>query len=346
MPKVLLTDDNAEMLETLERIFDFYDFEVEKAVNGEQAVKMAEETQPDLILLDGAMPVMDGFEACKILKTRKETRHIPIVFLTANYVSPKDRIAGLELGADDYLLKPFNSKELVMRSKAILKRNDMLHRLKDDNQRLAEKNKKIQQELKSLLEQSKNIDKNSFLDQVTGLYNQVYFNRRIKEEFSRAVRHKTPLSIIIVNVNNLEKVNESLGTQIGSYVIMKMANHLLNKTRISDVLSRADDGRFYIILPHTDAQGAFLEAERIRVILAGVNFIEDDLLETIKYPKRKISEFENLSVNLGVASFPDEMQYITDDRKLLSSALDALMRATRSGTDKTFAYNKMNQPSV
>ena len=160
MPSILIADDNAEMLETLERIFALYEFDVYKAENGKKAIEIAEKELPDLIILDAKMPVMDGFEACKILKNNHHTRDIPVVFLTANYIQPTDRVTGLQLGADDYLLKPFNSKELVARVKSIIKRNEILRMLKDENHRLAETTKKIQRELKAVLEHSQVVSAN------------------------------------------------------------------------------------------------------------------------------------------------------------------------------------------
>lgn len=338
MPKVLIADDNAEMLETLEQIFTFYQFDVIKAKDGVEAVAATEKHLPDLVVLDGMMPEMDGFEACKALKNKSKTKHIPVVFLTANYIDVKDRITGFELGADDYILKPFNSKELVARCNTILQRHNMMHMLRNENEELNSKNKEIEDELASLLERSKNTEDNTFIDNVTGLYNFSFFQKRLKEEFLRAKRHSNELSVVIIGFSNLEKINEVFGNQIGNYVIMKMANSLLNKTRVSDVLARSDNDRFYIILPQTDAQGCYFEAERIRVTLSGVNYFDDDLIETIKYPKRKISEFQNIGINLGVATFPMEGETIREDHELLNYAEEALKKSRAKGNNMTIAY--------
>lgn len=338
MPKVLIADDNAEMLETLEQIFTFYRFDVVKAKDGAEAVTAAEKHLPDIVVLDGMMPVMDGFEACKALKNKSKTKDIPVVFLTANYIDVKDRITGFELGADDYILKPFNSKELVARCNTILQRHNMMHMLRNKNEELNSKNKEIEDELANLLERSKNNEDNTFIDNVTGLYNFNFFQKRLKEEFLRSKRHSNELSVVIIGFSNLEKINEVFGNQIGNYVIMKMANSLLNKTRASDVLARSDNDRFYIILPQTDAQGCYFEAERIRVTLSGVNYFDDDLIETIKYPKRKISEFQNIGINLGAATYPMEGETIREDHELLNYAEEALKKSRATGNNMTIAY--------
>ncbi len=339
MPKVLIADDNAEMLETLEQIFTFYQFDVIKAQDGKEAVETTEKQMPDLIVLDGMMPVMDGFEACKALKGKSKTKDIPVVFLTANYIDVKDRITGFELGADDYILKPFNSKELVTRCKKILQRHSMMSMLRNKNEELNTKNKKIEDELANILERSKTADEATFIDKVTGLYNFNFFQKRLKEEFLRAKRHQNDLSLVIVGFRNLEKINDVFGHQIGNYIIMKMANSLLNKTRTSDVLARSENDRFYIILPQTDAQGCYFEAERIRVTLGNVNYFDDDLIETIKYPKRRIGDFQNIGINLGAVSYPIEGETVREDHELLNYAEEAFKKSRATGDDITIAYS-------
>jgi len=341
MPKILVADDNEEMLETLERIFLFYQFEVEKARDGKEAVELAEKTQPDIILLDGMMPVMDGFEACRIIKSKLETKDIPIVFLTANYVKTKDRIIGFELGADDYLLKPFNSKELVARTRSILKRGDMLRSLKNENEQLSEKNKQIQDELKNLLDQSKEIDRDSIIDPLTGLYSYAFFKRRLKEEFQRAVRYETDISLVIVSFENLDKTNETFGQQMMNYLMMKMANLLLNKTRASDIVARSADDMFYIILPQTDEQGAYLEAERIRVTLTDVDFLNDEILETLNVSRRKIADLRQISANVGVATCKAEEIKKKTDEDLFAITMQALRASENTAGSVTIAYGKI-----
>jgi diguanylate cyclase (GGDEF)-like protein len=346
MPKVLIADDNEEMLETLEQIFSFYHFDVIRALDGQQAINVAEKSSPDLIVLDGMMPVLDGFEACKILKSHKKTKDIPVVFLTANYIEVKDRITGFELGADDYILKPFNSKELVARCNTILRRHDMMKLLRNENDELVHHNKEIQDELSNLIERSKKTDENSVLDPVTGLYNFAFFTKRLTEEFLRAKRHGTELSLVIIGFRNLDKINDLLGNQIGNFVTMKIANCLLNKTRASDILARAETDRMYILLPQTDAQGGYFEAERIRVTLGGVNYVDDELMSTVNFPKRKISEFQNLGINLGVATYPVDDETIDDQNELMAKAEEALKKSRSSGDNITVAYGKDNPKNI
>lgn len=342
MPKVLVADDNEEMLETLERIFSFYQFEVLKANNGLEAVEIARRVTPDIILLDGMMPEMDGFDACKELKSSDQTKDLPIVFLTANYTDVQDRIKGFELGADDYLLKPFNSKELVTRVNTILKRTEMLRLIKQENEELTNKNKYIKQELASFLERTKKTDKNSIIDPLTGLYNFAFFKRRLREEYLRAIRYESPLSLVIIGVNNFEKINETLGYQLGNYIIIRMANYILNKTREVDILCHHQDDGFCILLPQTNEQGGFNKAERIRAALSNAEYIDDEVVETIKFARRRITEHKNITVNLGVASYPLESVTCNDENDLFKMARQALSKSQASGENLTVSYAQMN----
>jgi diguanylate cyclase (GGDEF)-like protein len=317
MPSILIADDNEEMLETLERIFELYEFDVFKAKNGKEAVEIADKEEPDLIILDAKMPVMDGFEACKRIKKSHKTRDIPVVFLTANYIQPTDRVMGLQLGADDYLLKPFNSKELVARVKSIIKRNDIMRMLKDENHRLAIANKKIQKELKAFIEHSQAASENPMIDQLTGLYNFKFFKIRLEEEIQISGRYGRDLSLAVISIEQMDRLNEVLGHQLGNYILMKMANFLLTKTRKADILARSADGLFYVLMPHTDQEGAFIEAERIRVVLSTTDYLDEDILETLHPGKRKLPELQNLIVKVGViTSTPDELKEQSADMLL------------------------------
>lgn len=320
MPKILVADDNQEMLDTLERIFSFYKFEVAKAENGREAVELARSVHPDLILLDGMMPVMDGFEACKILKSESSTKHIPIVFLTANYIQEEDKITGFELGADDYLLKPFNSKELVARTNALLKRTEMMYQLKSENEELLQKNRQIEEKLTVLIKRTDQTDKEAFIDPLTGLYKFSFFEKRLREEFQRAIRYGTPLSLVVIKLNNLEELLKKLGGQLGNYLLIKLTNYLLTKTRTSDILARGQEGGFYVLLPQTDRLGCAREAGRLRKALDNAEYIDKSFIETVKISKREMDNFRKINIGFGMSSYPDPGLEMADEKVMLSLA--------------------------
>lgn len=116
---VLVVDDTPKNIQVLGTILREEGFNINVATNGKEAIETANKVNPDIILLDIMMPEMDGFEACKLLKQNEKTAHIPIIFLTAK-TEAEDILKGFELGANDYVTKPFNSAELLARVKTHL----------------------------------------------------------------------------------------------------------------------------------------------------------------------------------------------------------------------------------
>ncbi len=119
--KILIVDDEPDVVELVEYNLKNAGFDVIKCGDGNEALKKIQNEKPDLILLDIMLPNIDGFEICKILKRNQDTAAIPVIMLTAK-AAEVDKIVGFELGADDYITKPFSPRELVLRVKTLLKR--------------------------------------------------------------------------------------------------------------------------------------------------------------------------------------------------------------------------------
>jgi CheY-like chemotaxis protein len=113
---ILIVDDTSENIKMLALILEKNGYEIAIAINGNAALKFCEHYKPDLILLDIMMPEMDGYEVCELLKKSKETKEIPVIFITAK-VDKTDVVKGFEVGAVDYITKPFFSEELLARIK-------------------------------------------------------------------------------------------------------------------------------------------------------------------------------------------------------------------------------------
>ncbi len=120
-PKVLVVDDEKNIVETITYNLEKAGFRTLTAHDGKRAVELAQREVPDLITLDVMLPELDGWEVCRLLRQDSRTKRIPIIMLTVKG-DETDKVVGLELGADDYLTKPFSPKELIARAKAILRR--------------------------------------------------------------------------------------------------------------------------------------------------------------------------------------------------------------------------------
>ena len=129
--RILIVDDTPANIQTLAAILKSKGYQISAATNGKQAIEVLARMQPDLILLDVMMPEMDGFETCRQLKAAERWRHIPVIFLTAK-TETADIVQGFELGAVDYVAKPFNTHELLARVNTHL----TMDRLRRENERL------------------------------------------------------------------------------------------------------------------------------------------------------------------------------------------------------------------
>ena len=124
--KILIVEDDRDIVEMIEYNLREEGYETLSALNGEDGVELASKEHPDLIILDIMLPIMDGFEVCRALRSNDITARIPIIILSAKS-QETDKVVGLELGADDYVTKPFSPRELIARIRAILRR-DREHR--------------------------------------------------------------------------------------------------------------------------------------------------------------------------------------------------------------------------
>ena len=131
--KILIVEDERDIVDLLRYNLKQENFEVDVVRNGADVLPRAVDNPPDLILLDLMLPEVDGLIVCRLLKNDPRTKKIPIVMLTAK-VDEQDRVTGLELGADDYITKPFSPREVVLRINAVLRRMNAGNNDKDENQ--------------------------------------------------------------------------------------------------------------------------------------------------------------------------------------------------------------------
>lgn len=230
---VLIIDDTTANLDIVSDFLMNYD--VIASSSGHEALEIVKSEKIDLILLDIMMPDMDGYEVCKILKSSRNTKDIPIIFLTSK--SDEDSIElAYEIGGIDYVTKPFKPKELLAKVKRELYLQD------------------LQEELKLL----------ASLDPLTKLYNRRYFMETAKQILELAQRNRTKTSLIILDIDKFKRVNDVYGHKAGDDVIIALSSNLLDISRKSDLMSRWGGEEFVLLLPNTDINGALIIAEKIR----------------------------------------------------------------------------------
>jgi len=235
MAKILLIDDSRLIAHVAKTILTKLGHEVILAQDGMAGLEAAKSEQPDIILLDLIMPVMDGFQVCQQLKEEGGTKEIPVIMLTSK-AEAADKVRGLEMGALDYVTKPFDEGELVARVNTQLK----LKELREALQELANR------------------------DGLTGLYNHRYFHEQLSKDLLRARRYHESLSCVLLDIDHFKKFNDTHGHQTGDVVLSTLGQVIKDSIRDSDFAARYGGEEFALILYHSDESGAYDVAERLR----------------------------------------------------------------------------------
>ena len=235
LPTVLIVDDTPANIQILAQALR-HDYTIQIAANGPAALALLQEAnKPDLILLDVVMPEMDGYEVCRRIKQDPATWHIPVIFVTA-MDQFKDQQRGFDLGAVDYITKPFGVPLVIARVKVHI-------RLK----------------LKSEM-----LEKLAFLDGLTDIPNRRGLEDTLTKEWGRAKRSGTPLSALMIDVDRFKAFNDHYGHGAGDECLRRVAQVLeRGLMRPGDFIGRYGGEEFSVILPNCDTAGAALVAENL-----------------------------------------------------------------------------------
>ena len=232
---VLIVDDETSNIMALTHILS-QEYTIYAAKNGQDAIEAALEHTPDLILLDVLMPVMDGYEVIAALKNADKTRTIPVIFVTG-LNSAQDEEKALALGAVDYISKPFSAAIVKLR---------------------------VQNQIK-ILNYINTIEELSLVDPLTCLPNRRSFDERLRLEWGRAIRTRTPLSILVLDLDNFKNYNDAYGHIQGDALLQAVARVFARELKRSvDFVARWGGEEFVVLLADTDWDAALVVADRIR----------------------------------------------------------------------------------
>ncbi len=242
---ILIVDDTVENIRLLSKLLKDEGYQVRGAADGKTALMLCEKKPPSLILLDIMMPGMNGYDVCRSLKDKPETKDIPVIFLSAlNELT--DKISAFQAGGVDYISKPFEALEVLARV-ATHARIVALQRT------LMEKNA----QLITLAE----------TDSLTGLFNRRYLISAVKES-------SVQYSVILFDIDDFKQINDLYGHQLGDEVLITLSNTVKSLSNEHDIASRWGGEEFLIYLPNTDQTQAEAKAERIRSSINALFFNE------------------------------------------------------------------------
>ncbi|MCG8551177.1 MAG: diguanylate cyclase [Desulfobacterales bacterium] len=299
---VMVVDDIQENIDILSTVLGIQ-YEVSIAMDGKSALARIDKEPPDLILLDVMMPEMDGFEVCRQLKDKPDTKDIPIIFLTAK-TDGKSIVEGFQAGAVDYIGKPFNVTELLVRVKTQL---ELAHSRKEM--------KRINARLEHL----------TIHDDLTGLYNTRYLYDALYQLVESSKAENRSFALLFMDIDNFKYVVDTCGHLNGSRALREIAETIMES--ISEPCYGVAYGgdEFVIVLPGFDKDQAIKTTETIRT-----------RMKATKYLKNKGCDVQ-LSASFGIAAFPDDA---TEARALLKLADQLMFRIKETSKDAIGCLSK------
>jgi len=237
--KVLIIDDDPDALEVAKARLTKEGLDIVCVQGGVLGLKAARREEPDLILLDLDMPDISGFDVCRSLKADTELCMIPVLFLSGS-TTPEDKIIGLDLGAVDYVTKPFDAFELRARVRAALRTKHLQDMLFE----------------------------HAHIDPLTGLPNRRALMERLQQEWARLERHGGRLSFIMADIDYFKNINDRFGHHVGDKVLQQVAGAVIGQCREDDLPTRFGGDELAIVVPGENATMAVHLAERCRRAIA------------------------------------------------------------------------------
>lgn len=231
---VLVIEDHPDQRDLLAIVLQREGYRVITAANGVEAMEKLEKENVQIALSDIMMPKMDGFELIKRIRSNPALKSIYLILITAR-IQEGDRVRGLDLGADDYITKPFSFSELLARIRVGSR----------------------------VVQYQQHLEYQTQVDSLTSLFNRRAFEKKIQEEFERSKRYHNSLSLLILDIDNFKIINDTYGHHGGDAALVKISETLREKTRQSDFAARYGGEEFVLILPETDQDSASQVASKI-----------------------------------------------------------------------------------
>jgi len=284
---VLVVDDDPDKRQLLIFALEMAGYSVYGAENGMKGLAAVELHQPDLIITDVNMPDIDGYEMARRVRANPQTRFTPIIMQSAARGAAQDLRLGAEVGALGYITDPTDLDLLIARARTLL-------------------------EFKEYLD---SCEEAAFTDHLSKLANRRLFERQLEREVTRTLRYGRQFCLLLIDIDDFKKVNDTYGHEAGDETIRRLGNVLQAGTRGIDTSARVGGEEFAVILPETDFARGLEVAERLR------NDINNMDIPGVGY----------ITASVGLAEFPHCAQ---NGRDLFASADAALYQAKRQGRDR------------
>jgi two-component system, cell cycle response regulator len=300
---IAIVDDDAAIRRLVRLFLHRSGYETLECTTGAEARESLWNQYWDLAILDRRLPDLDGVVLAHELKSNPDFRARYVIMLTGED-EQEDKIEGLELGADDYITKPFQSPELMARIRA---------------------GKRIVDLQKELIETNRRLELLSITDGLTKLHNHRYFQDELSRAFEESQRYQRPLSLAMIDIDFFKKVNDTYGHAVGDEVLKCAARLFRDSVRSTDLVARYGGEEFAVMMPETTLPDSITFAEKIRAL------VESTMMPT------QAGDLK-VTVSIGVASVP--LTRIHSPKELIVAADKALYRAKKSGRNQVQAEKR------
>ncbi len=319
----LAVDDDPMTLIYLKKMINKGGRHLLTAENGDQALKLALEHRPHILITDWRMPGLNGIELCKILRKTKLTQHIYIIMLTCNETED-ELVQAFDAGADDYVVKPIPPKVLQARiscGERLILYQQTIHQDRETIQRYATRLATANSKLQNM----------AMTDFLTGLTNRRNALLRLKNLVAEVKRYGEPLSCLMLDIDYFKTINDTYGHDCGDTVLKKLSNLFVKKARSYDIVSRWGGEEFLIICARSGPTDSLQLAERLR--------------QTVEQYKIYLSDEVaiKVTISIGIATWSTELQ---NEDELIKEADTSLYLAKENGRNRVESSSGINLPVV
>ncbi len=249
--KVLVVDDLPMEANRLSEILKADSLEIKLCTSSSETLAEIQANDYDLVIISLTLAAEDGLRLSSQIRSLEGARQLPILLVDDN-IDIRKTVKGLDLGANDYLLRPYDKAELIARVRSQLRR------------------KKYQDKLRANYETSLSM---ALVDSLTGLFNRRYFNAHFDKilEKSRRESYK-PVGLMVVDIDKFKSINDTYGHPVGDEVLQELAKRLMNSMRPSDMVARLGGEEFVIVMPESRPEQVQMIAERVRQLIEEKTF--------------------------------------------------------------------------
>ncbi len=307
--KILVVDDNPAQLLIVRKQVEVLGHECIVATNGIDAVEAFKREAPGLVLMDVEMPLMNGYDATRAIRTlEREEAWTPVIFLTG-MTSDADLTSAIESGGDDYLAKPVRSVVLAAKVKAMAR----LHQMRI----------KLDATSRSLQEANLELLRLTTVDGLTGIANRRRFDEALRVEWLRAMRDTTALSLLMIDIDHFKNYNDHYGHLAGDDCLRRVAQTLRdNLSRPADLVARYGGEEFVVLLPLTPLGGAM-----------GISNQLCKAISNLAIPHANSGAADRVTISVGACTVVPETSLT--EQSLISHADEQLYRAKHEGRNRT-----------